>query len=95
MLDPSRIEKEQTYENNFDLDETVGDEVYYAIAALEEFRFDEEIRPHLKKMSSGENSKGPVFSEYQIELPEKFTQEQIYFTHRSRSSEKAEPGNPH
>ena len=43
-----------------------------------------EIEPHLKNVFPAGNSKGAAFSEYQIELPEKFTQKYIYFKHLSR-----------
>lgn len=83
-LAPSHIEKEQNYTLDFKLDETVGNEIYYAIAASESFSFQEEIEPHLRNVFPTGDSKGPVFWEYQIELPEKFTQKFIYFKHLSR-----------
>lgn len=83
-LDPSFIENEQNYTLDFSLDKTAGNEVYYAIAASEPFSFQEEIEPHLMNVFPAGNSKGPAFSEYQLELPEKFTQEFIYFKHLSR-----------
>lgn len=83
-LDPSLIEKEQNYPLSFTLDETLGNEIYYAIAAPESFRFQEEIEPFLRCVFPSGNSKGPSFSEYQLELPEKFTQNFIYFNHLSR-----------
>ncbi len=83
-LDPSLIEKGQTYTPDFELDKTVGNEIYYAIAASEPFNFHHEIEPHLKNVFGEGNSKGPSFSEYQLRLPEKFTQKFIYFKHLSR-----------
>jgi hypothetical protein len=80
-LAPSFITADKLYIVHFQLDETTGKEVYYAIAASEEFDFDADIRPMVDKVFPKIGSKGLVFSEYQIELPEKFTQEFVYFNH--------------
>ncbi len=80
-LSPRLIEKDQTYTINFELDETVGVEIYYAIVASEKFNFEEEIKPHLENNFPEGHSKGPVFSNYELKLPSKFVQGHIYFNH--------------
>ena len=83
-LNPDFMVADKYYTYHFTLDHTIGSEVYYAIAAPEEFNFEENIRPSLDDVFSKIGSKGPVFSEYQLELPDKFTQEFIYFRHLSQ-----------
>jgi len=82
-LDPSYIDKEKDYILDFKLDETEGNEIYYAITALERFSYQKDIEMNLKKVFHSGSSKGAAFSKYQIELPEKFTQKFIYFRHLS------------
>ena len=83
-LDPSLIEKGQKYTLDFSLDETIGHEIYYAVAAHEDFSFEKDIRPNLLRVFSDGNSKGPKFSQYRLTLPEKFIQKLIYFRHAAR-----------
>ena len=83
-LSPSKIEKDQKYTLNFKLDNTVGWEIYYAIAAHENFDFEGDISPRLRRIFPEGNSKGPVFSNYSLTLPDKFTQKILYFNHSSR-----------
>lgn len=83
-LSPSLIEKELKYTLDFILDETIGNEVYYAIAAHEEFSFEKDIQPHLRRVFPQGHTKGPKFSEYQLSLPPQYVVSMIYFQHASR-----------
>ena len=81
-FEPSFIEKGE-HSLDFSLDEAVGNEVYYAIAASKAFSFEEDIQPNLQRVFPEGNSKGPKFSEFRLELPEQYTQNLIYFYHAS------------
>ncbi len=83
-LSPNYVEKDETYTIDFELDETIGTEIYYAIAAYEKFSFEEDIKPYLDQVFSQGNSKGPAFSRYELKLPKMFTQKLIYFKHLAR-----------
>lgn len=83
-LAPSLVEKGQTHTLEFSLDETVGKEIYYAVAASEVFSFEADIRPNLRQVFPQGHSKGPKFSEYHLKLPEQFTQKLVYFQHAAR-----------
>lgn len=81
---PSKVERDKTYTLEFELDDTLGREFYYAIAASKKFDFEREIRVQLKEIFPEGNSKGPLFSEYSLELGSEFTQKLIHFNHLSR-----------
>lgn len=81
QFSPFKVDKDVSYRRSFQLDQTEGNEIYYVIAAHDKFDFEEHLRPILKEIFPQGNSKGPVFSKYQINLPETFTQEFIYFKH--------------
>jgi hypothetical protein len=83
-FDPSLIEPDKTYGLEFELDETVGAEIYYAIVAAENFSFEKDIKPTLDNLFPEGHSKGPKFSQYELKLPSRFVQRQIYFNHLSR-----------
>lgn len=83
-LSPSLIEKGLKYTLDFILDETVGNEVYYAVAAHEEFSFEEDIQPYLQRVFPQGHTKGPKFSEYQLSLPPQYAMSMIYFQHANR-----------
>lgn len=83
-LSPSLIDKELKYTLDFTLDETVGNEVYYAVAAHEEFSYEKDIQPHLRRVFPEGHTKGPRFSEYQLSLPPQYAMSMIYFQHASR-----------
>jgi hypothetical protein len=80
-LNPRFVEKGEPYRREITLDSTVGPEVYYAIAAAREFDFSEDLRPHLKTLFPEGRIKGPRFSAYELRLPEKLSQDLIYFEH--------------
>lgn len=80
-LSPFKVEKGEPYTRSFELDQTEGNEIYYVIAAHDKFNFEEHVRPKLKEIFPQGNSKGPVFSKYQLNLPEIFVEEFIYFKH--------------
>jgi hypothetical protein len=82
---PEKIERNSDYfVESFKLDETVGNEIYYIVASHKKFNFDKSIRPYLDKLFPQGNSKGPVYSKYQIALSDNFTQQHIYFNHLSQ-----------
>jgi len=84
-FEPSFIEKGKPYRLDFSLDETVGNEVYYAILAHQAFSFEADIRPNLQRVFPEGNSKGPKCSKFRLELPEQYTQKLIFFYHASRN----------
>ena len=66
--------------NNFELNGTVGPEIYYAVAATKNFSYKKHIQKRLKKKFPKGNSKGLV-SKYKLDLPKDFAQDYFYFTH--------------
>lgn len=66
----------------FQLDDTMGNEAYFAIASHTFFDFDSEIKPKLLKILSEVGDKGPDFTKW-IDLDNhKFFQKSIYFKHK-------------
>lgn len=90
-FDPLKVEKGHPYATSFSLDETVGTEIYYAIASDRQFNFQKDIEPKLKTLFPTGSAKGPVFSAYALKLSDDFTQQFIYFNHHSRQNEAAKP----
>jgi hypothetical protein len=84
-LEPQKILGGDNNETiSFELDDTDGEEVYYAIASHNSFKFEKDIKPKLEKEISGLGSKGPDLVK-NIELDEnKFFQKSIYFKHKTR-----------
>jgi len=82
-FNPIFIEKDKPYSEVFTLDNTSGYEVYYAVAAMDKFDFDKDIRPYIKPLNFQTGAKGPTLSEYQLNLSERFRHEYLYFNHLS------------
>lgn len=78
--DPTFIQKGE-HSDEFCLDKTVGNEIYYAIAAHDAFSFEKDIRPNLQRVFKEGSSKGPTPLKFKLGLPEKYTQALIYFYH--------------
>ncbi len=84
QYDPSFVEGGILYEFKFNLDETVGIEIYYAIAAKDRFSYVLDIEPKIKSIFPEGQSKGPRFSEYMLDLSDKYTQRHIFFYHEAK-----------
>jgi hypothetical protein len=83
-LAPSFVEQDRAYTLSFELDDTIGPEVYYLLASGEEFDFSHEVRPQLDLVFPEGRIKGPSFSPYELELPARFSQDMFFFEHAAR-----------
>ena len=80
-LEPVLVEAEKAYAREFHLDDTVGLEVYYAVAATHRFDFESVIRPHLASVVSNNLGKGPATSPLDLDLPAGLSAKHIHFQH--------------
>lgn len=78
---PKFVEHKQLYNYSFLLDETIGYEVYYAIASLNRFSFERDIKSYINESLYDNISKGPKNSKYELKLPQHLSQAMIYFNH--------------
>lgn len=82
-LDPLPVVANRSYARAFELDETEGLEVYFAIAASGEFEFRNVIAPRLESVRLDVPIKGPTQFPFELQLPARFTQSLVYFQHVS------------
>jgi hypothetical protein len=80
-LDPRYVEEQQAYVRDFWLDETLGQEIYYAVARKRKFSFERDIEPRLATVFPTGSSKGPLPSRLDVGLPVDYAQRSVYFTH--------------
>jgi hypothetical protein len=78
-LEPKLIRGEKFIQIKFNLDTTIGNEVYYAIAARKNFSFEKIVKPNLGKVNTG--GKGPDFGNYRLNLSRGFVSEYFGFKH--------------
>ena len=80
-LNPVKVEKGVPYSVDFTLNDTLGTEIYYAVARGKKFAFEQDIKPHLSQRFPKLNSKGPAISQYDLKLPSDYRKKWIYFEH--------------
>lgn len=88
-LNPHWVEKGEPYTLDFKLNDTLGREVYYAVANRNRFSFEKDIKPFLTHRFPNLNSKGPAISEFDIELPSNFRKKWFFFEHVGQNTNEA------
>lgn len=66
----------------FLLDDNVGPEIYYAVASHTKFDFVKDIKPKLENIFPDFKAKGPLFSNYRLDLGDEYYQAAISFNHK-------------
>lgn len=66
----------------FLLDDNVGPEIYYAIASHTKYDFVKDIKPKLENIFPDFKAKGPLFSNYRLDLGDEYYQAVISFNHK-------------
>ncbi len=80
-LDPLKVEKSEFYTLDFKLNDTLGPEIYYAVAKTDKFRFKKHVEPYLKRRFPKLTSKGPARSQFDLELPPQYQKKWFFFEH--------------
>jgi hypothetical protein len=89
-LEPVTVSGGTKYFADFLLNDVPGHEQYYAVASHERFTFDELIphldtlRDNLKHFDPEGSAKGPLNTPCNLNLPEGFSSDAIYFNHVKR-----------
>ncbi|MDO5970073.1 hypothetical protein Q4Q35_09655 [Flavivirga aquimarina] len=74
--------KENSHEIEFNLDDTVGPEIYIVVASHSEFNFEKDIKPKVQTLLQDQNPKGPTLYKYWLDLDNEYYQSAIYFHHK-------------
>jgi hypothetical protein len=80
-LEPQMIRGEKPLFVKFNLDTTIGNDVYCAIAARKNYSFEKTIKPNLDKSNAG--VKGPDFGDFRLNIPRGFFYEYFGFRHEN------------
>lgn len=87
---PTSFNANNKYQRIFRLDDTVGNEIYYAIASSEQFSFNKEIKPLLDEMILNATANETMFFDYDLKMPDKFSLEFFYFSHLPKAKKNNE-----
>lgn len=91
-LEPRMVSGGSNYYSDFFLNDVPGQELYYAVASHDKFTFNELIpqldtlRDRLKHFDPDGNAKGPVSTPCNLNLPDRFSSDVIYFNHVKHDS---------
>ena len=78
LFDPN----DYPYQFEFLLDETIGSEIYLAVASHQKFDFGKDIKPKINNVFPELNSKGPVFFRQNLSFGDAFYQSIIHINHQ-------------